>query len=74
MQTVTDNEQRSRFELRVDDELAGWLDYRPAGASIIIVDGFEISVVEYDGAFFIEAAQVGVVGSWPAPAIPSNLT
>lgn len=36
MQTVTDNEHGSRFELRVDDELAGWLDYRPAGESIIL--------------------------------------
>ena len=36
MTSVTDNEQRSRFELRVDEELAGWLDYRPAGDSIII--------------------------------------
>jgi predicted GNAT family acetyltransferase len=36
MTSVTDNEARSRFELRVDDELAGWLDYRPAGDSIIL--------------------------------------
>ena len=36
MTSVTDNEQRSRFELRVDEELAGWLDYRPAGDRIII--------------------------------------
>ena len=36
MTSVTDNEQRSRFELRVDEELAGWLDYRPAGDSIIL--------------------------------------
>ena len=35
MTSVTDNEQRSRFELRVDEELTGWLDYRPAGDSII---------------------------------------
>jgi predicted GNAT family acetyltransferase len=34
--SVTDNEERSRLELRVDDELAGWLDYRPAGDSIIV--------------------------------------
>jgi predicted GNAT family acetyltransferase len=34
--SVTDNEQRTRFELRADDELAGWLDYRPAGDSIIL--------------------------------------
>ena len=33
---VTDNQERSRFELRVDGELAGWLDYRPAGKSIIL--------------------------------------
>ena len=34
--SVTDNAQRSRFELRVGGELAGWLDYRPAGDSIIL--------------------------------------
>ncbi|MDP1850099.1 MAG: GNAT family N-acetyltransferase [Solirubrobacteraceae bacterium] len=34
--SITDNEERSRLELRVDGELAGWLDYRPAGPSTII--------------------------------------
>ena len=34
--TLTDNADRSRFELRVDGELAGWSDYRPAGDSIIV--------------------------------------
>jgi predicted GNAT family acetyltransferase len=34
--SITDNEDRSRLELRVDGELAGWLDYRPAGESSII--------------------------------------
>jgi predicted GNAT family acetyltransferase len=33
---LSDNEDRSRWELRVDGELAGWLDYRPAGASVIL--------------------------------------
>jgi predicted GNAT family acetyltransferase len=33
---LTDNEERSRFELRIDGELAAWLDYRPAGDSVII--------------------------------------
>src|SRR4051812_36127279 len=33
---ITDDEERSRLELRVDGELAGWLDYRPAGASVVI--------------------------------------
>ena len=42
--TVTHNAERSRVELHVDGELAGWLDYRPAGESIIlahteVVDG-----------------------------------
>jgi predicted GNAT family acetyltransferase len=36
MTSVTDNAQRSRLELHVDDALAGWLDYRPAGDSIIL--------------------------------------
>jgi predicted GNAT family acetyltransferase len=34
--SVTDNEPRSRLELHLDGELAGWLDYRPAGDSIIV--------------------------------------
>ena len=28
--SITHSEERSRFELSVDGELAGWLDYRPA--------------------------------------------
>ena len=43
---IADNADRSRLELRVDGELAGWLDYRPAGKSTIIahtevMDGYE---------------------------------
>ena len=34
--SITDNEERSRFELRLDGELAGWLDHRPAGDSTIL--------------------------------------
>ena len=34
--TVEDNEAQSRFELRVDGELVGWADYRPAGESTIV--------------------------------------
>ena len=34
--TITDNADRSRYELRVDEELVGWLEYRPAGDSIIL--------------------------------------
>ena len=33
---ITDNDDQSRLELRVDGELAGWLDYRPGGKSTII--------------------------------------
>jgi predicted GNAT family acetyltransferase len=33
---ITDNADRSRLELRVDGEVAGWLEYRPAGESTII--------------------------------------
>src|ERR671912_170156 len=33
---VTDEPERSRFELRAGDELLGWLDYRPAGDSVIL--------------------------------------
>ena len=44
--SITDNAERSRLELRVDGELAGWLDYRPGGPSTIIahtevIDGHE---------------------------------
>ena len=49
MTSVTDNEQRSRFELRVDEELAGWLDYRPAGDSIIIAHTEVIKAHEGEG-------------------------
>ena len=34
--TVTDAPERSRLELRDGDELVGWLDYRPAGDSVIL--------------------------------------
>jgi predicted GNAT family acetyltransferase len=34
--SITDNDDRSRLELRVEGELAGWLEYRPAGQSTII--------------------------------------
>ena len=33
---VEDNPGQSRFELRVDGELVGWSDYRPAGDSVIV--------------------------------------
>ena len=43
---VADNPELSRFELREDDRVLGWVDYRPAGASVIfahteIVPGHE---------------------------------
>ena len=33
---VEDNPELSRFELRVDGELVGWSEYRPAGDSVIV--------------------------------------
>ena len=33
---VTDNPEQSRFELRLDDELVGFSEYRPAGERLII--------------------------------------
>ena len=33
---VTDNQGDGRFELRVDGELVGWSEYRPAGESVIL--------------------------------------
>jgi uncharacterized protein len=33
---VEDNPGERRFELRVDGELVGWSDYRPAGDSVIV--------------------------------------
>jgi predicted GNAT family acetyltransferase len=33
---VEDNPDLSRFELRADGELVGWLEYRPAGESVIV--------------------------------------
>jgi predicted GNAT family acetyltransferase len=44
--TIVDNSTDGRFELRLDGELVGFADYRPAGDSVIIahteiVDGHE---------------------------------
>lgn len=33
---VSDNEDASRFELRLDGELAGWIDYRRAGDTVAL--------------------------------------
>ncbi len=33
---MEDNPTQGRFELRVDGELVGWSEYRPAGASVIV--------------------------------------
>ena len=33
---VEDNPGEGRFELRVDGELVGWSEYRPAGESVIV--------------------------------------
>ena len=33
---MTDNPRERRFELRVDGELVGWSEYRPAGDSVIV--------------------------------------
>jgi uncharacterized protein len=33
---VEDNAGQGRFELRVDGELVGWSEYRPAGGSVIV--------------------------------------
>ena len=34
--TFIDAPDRSRFELSDGDELLGWMDYRPAGSSVIL--------------------------------------
>jgi len=34
--TVDDNPDTGRYELRVDGELVGWAEYRPAGDSVIV--------------------------------------
>ena len=36
VEIFTDNKERSRFELEIDGEPAGWLDYLPGGASLIL--------------------------------------
>jgi uncharacterized protein len=36
MSELVDNPAASRFELRRDGELVAWLDYRPAGPSVIL--------------------------------------
>ena len=35
--TVADNPTHNRFELRDDDRVVGWIDYRPAGGSVIVL-------------------------------------
>ena len=35
---ITDNTAQSRFELLNDGEVVGWLEYRPAGESVIFAD------------------------------------
>ena len=44
--SFTDNAELSRYELRLGDDLAGWLEYRPAGARVIfahteVLDAYE---------------------------------
>jgi predicted GNAT family acetyltransferase len=34
--TVTEDPDARRFELRARDEVLGWIDYLPAGASVIL--------------------------------------
>jgi predicted GNAT family acetyltransferase len=33
---VDDNPRESRYELRVDGDLVGWSEYRPAGDSVVV--------------------------------------
>lgn len=59
---VTDNPQASRFELHIGDELAGRVDYLPAGDSVIIAhtevaDGHE---GEGLGGVLVRAALEGI--------------
>lgn len=34
--TIVDNADRSRYEIRLDEDLVGWLDYLPAGDSVVL--------------------------------------
>lgn len=43
--TVTRNEQKSRYEARVDGALAGYLEYRPEGGNV------DLTHTEVDPAF-----------------------
>ena len=36
MTTVADNPAKHRYEARIDGALAGWLEYLPAGDSVIL--------------------------------------
>jgi uncharacterized protein len=59
---VVDNPEASRFELRIDGELAGRVDYLPAGDSVIIAhtevdDGHE---GEGLGGLLVRAALDGI--------------
>lgn len=46
---LTDHPERSRFELTVDGQLAGWVDYRPAGPSVIIAHTEVVEAHEGEG-------------------------
>ena len=59
---VVDNAEASRFELHIDDELAGRVDYLPAGDSVIVAhtevaDGHE---GEGLGGVLVRAALEGI--------------
>lgn len=40
--TITRNEQRSRFEARVDGQLAGFADYAPRGEGVVVMPHTEV--------------------------------
>jgi hypothetical protein len=72
--TVTDVPERSRFEMRDGDDLVGWLDYRPAGKSVILAHTEVVDPHErkgLGGTLVREAMQqLGAAGRTSIPTCP----
>jgi hypothetical protein len=66
-QQVTDNPELQRFELRVDGELVGWSEYRPAGKTVIPVCPFAAAYIRRHPEY-LELVEPHVRGRFAPPA------
>jgi uncharacterized protein len=69
---VADNPAKRRYEARVDGELAGWLEYLPAGDSVILAHTESLREREGVGGTLVREALEAVRASGKAviPACP----